>query len=142
MLPKSPRNPVAIALYVNAALLAAILIALLARDSSPTLIAPAMAQQQQPAIAGGAGVFVVPAQFSTTTWGCYLMDVDAQTLVAYQYLPGEKKLRLMAARNFRYDRKLGQYNTDTPSPAEVKELLDQQANNRGGAQAAPQPPNK
>src|SRR5690348_9615622 len=121
------RNSLVVALYLNAALLAAILIALLARDSSPTLIAPAMGQQQQPAIAGGAGVFVVPAQFSTTTWGCYLMDVDAQTLVAYQYLPGEKKLRLMAARNFRYDRKLGQYNTDTPSPAEVKELLDQQA---------------
>src|SRR5687767_8882953 len=104
----SRRNPLTVALYVNAALLAAILLVLMSRDSSPTLLAPAMGQQQ-PAIAGGAGFFVVPAQFSTTTWGCYLMDVDQQNLCAYQYVPGERQLRLVAARNFRYDRRLGNF---------------------------------
>ena len=140
MLEHARRNPLAFALYLNAALLACILVALLARESSPTLLAPAMGQEHQPVIAGGAGLFVVPAQFSTNTWGCYLMDVDGQTLVAYQYLPGEKKLRLMAARNFRYDRQLGQYNTDSPSPAEVKELLEQKANPRGAAANPPTNP--
>ena len=137
------RNPVATALYVNAALLAAILIALLSRSDAPTLIAPAMGQAQQPAIAGGAGLFVVPAQFSTTTWGCYLMDVDQQTLCAYQYLPGEKKLRLVAARDFSNDRKLKQYNSDSPSSAEVKDLIaKEQAGLRAGnpSQPAGQPP--
>src|SRR2546421_11973372 len=114
MLRRLRRNPVAFALYLNAALLAGILVALLARDSSPTIVAPAMGQEHQPVIAGGAGLFVVPAQFSTSTWWCYLMDVDGQTLVADQYLPGAKKRRRMAARSFRYDRQLGQYTTESP----------------------------
>jgi hypothetical protein len=122
----SRRNPLTLALYVNAALLAAILLVLMSRDSSPTLLAPAMGQQQ-PAIAGGAGFFVVPAQFSTTTWGCYLMDVDQQNLCAYQYVPGERQLRLVAARNFRYDRRLGNFNTGGPTPAEVKDLVEKEA---------------
>ena len=128
------RNPLLIALYLNAALLGAVLIALITRSDGVTLVAPAMAQAQAPAtpaIAGGAGLFVVPAQFSTNTWGCYLMDVDSQSLVAYQYFPGEKQLRLVAARNFRYDRRLGNFNTPSPSPAEVKDLVEkEQANNR------------
>ena len=81
------RNPLLIALYLNAALLGAVLIALITRDGGVTLLAPVMGQAQAPAtpaIAGGAGLFVVPAQFSTNTWGCYLMDVDSQSLVAYQ----------------------------------------------------------
>src|SRR2546423_1153110 len=73
MLRRLRRNPLAFALYLNAALLACILVALLARDSSPTIVAPAMGQEHQPVIAGGAGVFVVAAQFSTSTWGCYLL---------------------------------------------------------------------
>ena len=134
-MPESSRkNPLAVALYVNAALLAMILVALLARDSSPTLVAPAMAQDapRQPVLAGGAGIFIAPAQFSTSTWGVYLMDVDQQTLCAYQYLPGERQLKLVAARNFRYDRRLGNFNTANPSPMEVKDLSEkEQAANRG-----------
>ena len=132
--PSNRRNPIALALYVNAVLLAMILLAVVTRGSAPTLIAPAMAQDapRQPALAGGAGIFIAPAQFSTTTWGCYLMDVDQQTLCAYQYLPGERQLKLVAARNFRYDRRLGNFNTANPSPMEVKDLSEkEQAANRG-----------
>ena len=141
-MPESRRkNPVAVALYVNAALLAMILVAVVTRDAAPTLIAPAMAQdaQRQPALAGGAGIFIAPAQFSTSTWGCYLMDVDQQTLCAYQYLPGERQLKLVAARNFRYDRRLGNFNTANPSPLEVKDLSEkEQAANRGAEAPKPQ----
>jgi hypothetical protein len=141
-MPESRRkNPVAIALYVNAALLAMILVSVMTRGSAPTLLAPAMAQdpQRQPVIAGGAGLFIAPAQFSTSTWGCYLMDVDQQTLCAYQYLPGERQLKLVAARNFRYDRRLGNFNTANPSPMEVKDLSEkEQAANRGAEAPKPQ----
>src|SRR5262245_1538984 len=51
-----------IALYVNAALLGAILVALLARGGPPSMLPAAYAQNQLP-IGGGAGVFLVPAQF-------------------------------------------------------------------------------
>ncbi len=47
--------------------------------------------QNQPPIAGGAGVFVMPAQIGPGQWGCYLLDVDAGTLCAYQYMPGSRR---------------------------------------------------
>ena len=112
-------------MYVNAALLAGLLLFMLGRNSTGSVL-PAAYGQNQPAFAGGGGLFIVPGQFASNTFGCYLMDVDAQTLAAYQWFPGEKKMRLVAARSFRYDRMLGEFNTDSPSPPEVKALLDKQ----------------
>src|SRR5580765_2661450 len=101
------------ALYLNAALLGAVVLILLSRDGSPSILPSAYAQNQLP-IAGGAGVFIVPAQFGGNNYGCYLMDVDRQTLCVYQF--ADKKLRLMAARSFEHDRKLKNYYTDAESP--------------------------
>ena len=130
-------TPLAIALYLNAALLAVIAVMLGSRSNVPQFLPVAMGQANPPSvqqpIAGGAGVFVMPAQFSTNLWGCYLMDVDSQTLCVYQYFPGEKQLRLMAARNFKYDRRLGNYNTAAPSPSEVKDLVEKEAAGVRGA---------
>jgi hypothetical protein len=124
------KSAVVYALYANAALLVAILLALLARRSGE----PALAQYQ-PAIGGGAGVFVVPAQFSRDIFGCYLLDVDAQTLCVYRFDPLASTLKLAAARNVKFDRKLGNFNVASPSPQEVKELLDQES--RGSRAPAP-----
>lgn len=124
----SGRRLLTAGLYLNAIFLGGILVVLLGRSDSPRLLPslPAAYGQNQPAFAGGAGLFIVPGQFAQNQYGCYLMDVDAQTLAAYQWLPGEKKLRLVAARSFKYDRFLEDFNTDVPSPAEVKALLDKQ----------------
>ena len=130
--PRRRNNALVIGLYANAALMAAVLIVLLTRSDAPHLVSPAYGQQQQP-IAGGAGLFVMPAQFSSSTWGCYVMDVDSQTLCAYQFVPGEKYLRFIAARNFKFDRQLRNFNTE-PSPLEVKELVEKE---QGPAPAAP-----
>ena len=102
---------------------------------------PAFGQQMP--IGGGAGVFIVPGQFSSNTWGCYLMDVDAQTLCAYQFYPGDKQLRLIAARYFRYDRKLKNFNTPSPSPDEVSQLIareqdDARVKDQSNAPASPE----
>jgi hypothetical protein len=115
-------NPVVYALYVNAAVLCAILVVILFKDSSP----PMALGQFQPSIGGGGGVFVMPAQFSKDIYGCYLLDVDAQTLAVYRFDPLKEQLRLAAARNFRFDRKLGNFNTAVPSPLEVKEMLEKE----------------
>lgn len=124
------RNPVAVALYLNAGLLAAILIVQLARaggGADQSLLPAALAQAQPPAIAGGAGVFLMPAQFSSNVWGCYIMDVDQQTLCAYTVSGSPPQLRLVAARNFRWDRGLKHYNTPGPSPEEVQDLIAKEA---------------
>ena len=128
-------NSLVWALWVNAGLLAVILIVLLGRTGAPSIL-PAAFAQNQPPIAGGAGVFVMPAQMQQNVWGCYLLDVDNKTLCAYQFYPGEKKLRLTAARSYRYDTKLENYNTEM-SPREVKALLDKQGVNTGNGEAAP-----
>jgi hypothetical protein len=138
------RNHLALALYLNAIMLGILIVVLVSRDSGTPLVPAALAQpvpRQQP-IAGGAGLFMMPAQFAVNIWGVYLMDVDQQTLCAYQYLPGEKQLRLVAARNFTYDRKLHNYNTEKPTPAEVRDLIEkEQASERvkppGGAPERP-----
>src|SRR4051812_27166371 len=118
---RTRRNPVAVALYVNAAALLAILAALVGRgEGAPqlSLTPAALAQAQQP-IAGGAGLFIVPGQFSSNIWGLYLMDVDQQTICAYTVTGSPPQLRLIAARDFRNDRRLKNFNAGTPSPQEV-----------------------
>lgn len=130
----------AFALVANAAAVLVMSAVVLLRDDArgpglPSLLPAAWAQQ--PPIAGGAGVFIMPAQLSSNTWGVYLLDVDAQTLAVYQYLPGDRQLQLVAARTYRHDRRLQQFNTAAPSPREVEELLRMEERlRRGGASEA------
>jgi len=126
---RTQRRSFAFALYLNAAVLIAILVVLLGRDGSsfPRILPAAMAQNQLP-MAGGAGVFVVPAQLASNSYGVYLMDVDAQTLCTYWFDPSKKQLQLVAARNFRWDRRLGHFNTGAPSPEEAKQIFELEQN--------------
>lgn len=138
-----PNNALVIALYVNGALLLAILVAVMSSGNGsrfPSILpaaygaAPAAPQP----IAGGGGLYLMPAQFTQNQWGCYVMDVDAQTLAAYRWFDGEKKLRLVAARSFRNDRKLQNFNTDNPTPDEVARLLKlEEVGRRDNPDAAP-----
>jgi hypothetical protein len=116
-------------LYLNAAALGLIALALFARSDSPSMLPAAFGQQAPQPIAGGAGLFLMPAQLSSSTWGCYVMDVDAQTLMAYQYYAGDRRMRLMAARDISSDRKLGEFNTDGPTPTEVRAWVAKQQDN-------------
>jgi hypothetical protein len=138
--PRRKPSALAYALYANAAVLLGILLVLLFGNRS-VLTAPALgAPLQEPPIAGGAGIFVMPAQFHSTVWGCYLMDVDRGTLCTYEYKQGQQALVLTSARNFRYDLMLKQFNT-FPLPNEVKKLVDDEAeNNRVDAKPPQTPP--
>lgn len=114
-----------VGLYLNAALLVGVIVCLLGRNGGPMIFTqPAYGQQQAP-IAGGAGVFIMPGQLTSNSWGCYLLDVDAQTLCTYQFRPGDQTLRLLAARSYRYDRQLSNMNTE-PAPADIRQLLEKE----------------
>lgn len=134
----------AIALCVNAVLLAGVMVVMLTRESSPRLIPAAMGQvpQQTLAPAGGAGLFLMPAQFSDNVWGCYIMDVDQQTLCAYTVSGNPPQMKLVAARDFRYDRRLRNFNTASPAPQEVRDRVEKELHDTraGGAAARPVPP--
>ena len=138
ILPRRPkrRRPgaVAIALYLNAAVLGGILLTMLTRDgtASISLLSSARAAEG-PAMGGGGNLYLIPGQFSERTYGCYLMDTDAQTLCVYRFDGSATTLKLIAARNFRHDRRLGHLNT-VPDPKEVEVMVDtERAGNRRAA---------
>ena len=75
---------------------------------------------------GLAQVIPVPLEFGAGSIGLALIDRNYHTICIYQYHPRRdphKRLSLVAARSFRYDIRLEQFNTDQPLPHEVKELL-------------------
>jgi hypothetical protein len=129
-------RPLVIALYLNAALLAVLVALLLSRGGVGSGMA--LAGPVVPPIAGGNGVYLMPAQFSVNTWGCYIMDTDAQTVCAYEYFPRGEGLKLVAARNFQFDRQLKRYNT-SPNPDEVKRLIELENNPLRGRDIFPPP---
>src|SRR3954471_22308920 len=136
-MPRPKPTSTAIALYLVAALLAANLIATLSRSDGPAILPAAFAQNRQGPIAGGGGLFVMPAQLSGNTWGAYLMDVDRGTLSVYQFFPGTRQLQFVASRKFTNDTKLENFNT-TPTPNEVSDLVEKQA--KGIRTNQPPPP--
>lgn len=75
---------------------------------------------------GGPGVYIVAGQISSSTYGLYLVDYENQTICVYQYSPGDRKLRLMSARTYRFDVKLDEFNTSDPTPREVRDLVGKQ----------------
>lgn len=126
---RSRNRPVLIALYLNAALMGAVLVAVLSRGSGPAFLSAAYGAPLSPQpIAGGANLYLMPAQFSQNTWGCYILDIDTQTLAAYRYRPTNdgSDLQLVAARKVSWDRKLTHFNT-SPSPDEVRKLVESAA---------------
>jgi len=142
-LPRRPRRvrpgqrAVALALYLNAALLAVIAAALLTRDGSASIsLLPTARAAEGPAMGGGGNLYLIPGQFSERTYGCYVMDTDAQTLCVYRFDGAASTLKLIAARNFRHDRRLGHLNTE-PDPKEIEALVETERAGRRG-QAGPQ----
>lgn len=85
----------------------------------------------------GGHVQVVAGQISDKTYGLYLVDHDKSTICVYQFLPNSRDLRLMAARTYRYDVQLDEFNTHDPLPREVRDLVQQQK--RLGSEPQPQP---
>lgn len=125
-------RPLVIALYLNAVLLAVLVWVLLGRESGPSML-PMAFGQAQPTIAGGGGVYMMPAQIGPQSYGTYLMDIDSQTLMVYQYSQVDGQLRFKAARSFKWDRRLQNFNTPSPTPAEVEELVKREQQNLRGS---------
>jgi len=121
---KPPRryNAVALALSANAIGLLAIALALWSHGGG--FSAAALAAPAPMPIAGGGGIYVMPCQLHPSIWGCYLMDVDRQTLAVYEYQAGGKNLALVASRYFRYDLALRDFDTK-PSWSDVKKMVEE-----------------
>lgn len=70
---------------------------------------------------------VIPVQIARDSYGLAMVDTAEQTLWIYEINnrgPAHNRLRLLAARSWRYDRHLQQYNTAEPKPEQVRILLE------------------
>jgi len=76
---------------------------------------------------GDDGILVIPIQLERDSYGLAMVDTLGQTLWIYEMNnrgPAHSRLRLLAARSFKYDRLLEEYNTAEPKPKQVKLLLE------------------
>ena len=72
-------------------------------------------------------ILVIPVQIERDSYGLAMGDTVGQTLWIYELNsrgPAHNRLRLLAARSWRYDKLLQQYNTAEPKPEQVKMLLE------------------
>jgi hypothetical protein len=75
---------------------------------------------------GARGLYMMPAQLGANAWGVYLMDVDSQTICVYRATPETNRFRLMAARSFKSDRFLEDYDNEGLLPKDVQKMVSNQ----------------
>lgn len=105
--------------WVIAGLLGVIVVALLLE-----LGIGASSVHAQVGAGGRDSVFVVAGQVTPETYGLYLVDTTHKRICVYQWLQGTRKLRLMAVRNYTFDLRLDEYNTEK-LPRDIKKLVEQ-----------------
>lgn len=110
--------------WVIATALVIIAISLVIRPSGPSL--DNLAYAQMGGSAGARGVFAFSGQLSNNTYGVYMVDSDAMTIWAYEYLPQKGCMRLAAARTWRYDRYLENHNICDLPPDVVEKMVESQ----------------
>jgi len=87
---------------------------------------PTNAQADLQAVTEGR-ILVIPVQIGRDSYGLAMVDTVGETLWIYELSsrgPTHKRLELLAARSWRYDRLLQQYNTAEPKPEQVRILLE------------------
>lgn len=71
----------------------------------------------------GERILAVAGRLTSDTSGLFLVDLDNETILVYQYSSGKNRLRFSAARTFAYDRRLKDYST-SPSPEQIRRMVE------------------
>ena len=122
LMPKNMRDPGLVFLAVLA-LLSTLLVVHMLPGQSGAFPEKGTGQERQEL----AAVEVIPVQLTSGMSGIVLVDKRNYTLCLYQYQytkARQGKLVLLAARNFRYDCLLQDYNTEGLTPAEVRSQIE------------------
>ena len=86
------------------------------------------------------GLFAVQARLSSDVYGLYLIDTKNENILLYSYgRSGARGFRLLAARSFRYDRQLPDFNSGKPSPRQVRDWVQAGAIGPPGTKAIDTP---
>ena len=83
---------------------------------------------QNPPLVGARGVYAFTGQLDRNRFGLFMLDIEQGTIWCYEIdnIDGVRKLRLIAARSWVYDRYLKDFNCAPPTYGQVQELLAQQ----------------
>jgi len=117
MLTHNPAQIMAWIVTVLATILAVILLA----DK-----VPAQQQNQGQLLSPPTSVTAFPVQIRSGYEAIALIDHQNQTICLYQYTlnsPAHQRFSLLAARSFKYDSKLTDYNNAEPRPEDIKQWL-------------------
>lgn len=117
-------RPIQAAHWILALSLAAIAINLTFRGNEPWPAALAQPVRS----AGARGIFAFSGQLTPTSFGLFMVDVDEGTLWCYEYGGSgtTRKLRLVSARSWLFDRYLENFQCEGLSPKEVRDLVEGQ----------------
>lgn len=121
------RSQLATPLWLLVVLLAVIATLLVSeRVGSPE---PSAFGQATP-LAGARGIFAFTGQLDRDSFGLFMLDVDQGTIWCYELISEDqtRKLRLVAARSFVYDRYLQDFNVAQPSVQMIRDLVARQRN--------------
>ncbi len=111
------------ATWIIAIALSVIATAVVIRPDLPMLGA-AFAQNH---LTGSGGVHAFTGQLDKDHYGLFMMDTENGTVWVYEYTPLKRRLKLVCARNFTYDRYLLDFNNDDQtSPAQIEEMVKRQ----------------
>jgi hypothetical protein len=108
----------------------AILLAVIATGlwMRPGGAAGSVAWAQSGPLAGARGVYAFTGPIDRDQYGLFMLDVDQGTIWCYAFdrIDGTRKLRLVAARTWIYDRYLKDFNNAPPDFRMVQNLVSQQ----------------
>ncbi len=108
---------------------------------TPGQVASTALAQQQPLV-GARGVYAFTGQLDHNRFGLFMLDIEQGTVWCYEMdsVGGVRKLRLIAARSWVYDRYLRDFNCAPPDFREVQQLVAQQRamSAAAGSGAAPE----
>jgi hypothetical protein len=131
--------------WIVAVLLAFVAGMLWARPPAGTL---PTALAQNPPLVGARGIYAFTGQLDHNQFGLFMLDIEQGTIWCYEVdnVSGVRKLRLVAARSWVYDRYLRDFNCAPPDFRAVQELVAQQratppaATERGGGETGESQP--
>lgn len=132
----APRSSANGALWLIGISLAVIAVCMLGRAGQNGPSWDATAFGQSVGTSGARGVFAFSGPVTKGTNGVFMVDVDRGTIWCYELLSGDKQLKLIAARDWRYDRYLENYHTDPP-PKVIQDLLEDQRRVQGANPGTP-----
>lgn len=126
--------------WVVAISLAVIAVNLTIRRDNSNMVESALAQSVHSA--GARGIFAFTGQMTPTSYGVYMVDVDNGTIWSYELVTGAKgvkKLKLVAARSWIFDRYLEEYNLEELTPRDVEAMVEEQRSRAHAKGAASNP---